>query len=369
MAHPLLFRSLIGCRSQVTLTAVLVASTMTGCIFTDPINAPPKVKIDAPAPIFRGDAAEFSATATDDQQEPPVLTWGHRSGPCPDDRSPAQGPTERSRSDRYKVLPSDTGARFCVWAFATDSHGAVGVDARDSTPANHPPVAQIEVLSPAPGPSYRLFSEFRLSGARSSDLEQDPLVFMWKPIRAPAGAKFELVSCEPAGMRMNQEQCFSADTPGEYKVGLTVVDPFDDSMETVQTLFVLDDQAPCLSQTMPSINATTVVHQTKDPVRFEVSRVDDDGDPWPGGGRGQARFDWAWARGDESMMYLNNRDLAWFDFPGNTFKIGDTVRVRVEVSDRNRPATERILLSCMDQDVCAARPGCFQRVTWKIEYR
>jgi len=341
---------------------------MTGCIFTDPINAPPTVEEIVPPPsISRGDTAEFTARTKDDQQEPPVLTWAHQKGACPGDQNAA--PAQRSRIDRYKVLPSDTGGRFCVWAFATDSHGAVGAKTYEANPANHVPVAQIDVVSPEPVPMFRLFSDFHLSGARSSDRDQDPLVYQWKPIKAPAGTNLVLAPCAGAMAADPQEQCFSADVFGEYKIGLTVSDGID-SAETVQTLMVLDDQAPCLSQTAPTMSATKVVHPPTMPDHFEVSRVDDDGEPLPAGPRGgRTHFSWAWARGDGAMNYLLDRDIPWYDIPEGTFPVGETVRVRVEISDRNAAAIRKILDSCADQDVCAARPGCFQRFTWKIEYR
>ncbi|HET6284817.1 MAG TPA: hypothetical protein VFH73_27925 [Polyangia bacterium] len=356
--------------SRVTVAVVLVTGTMTGCIFTDPINAPPRVEeIVAPPSISRGDSPEFTARTTDDQQEPPVLSWAHKAGRCPDDPSAALWPTERKQTERYVVPPSDTGGRFCVWVFATDSHRAVGHRTYEANPANHLPVAQIDVVSPEPSPSYRLFSDFRLSSARSSDLDQDPLVYQWNPIKAPTGVTLVLAPCDAGAAAMNQQQCFSAEVPGEYKVGLTVNDGFDSSAETVASFLVLEDQAPCLMQTVPSVNASTVVHPHDMPDRFEVSRVDDDGDPLPAGPRGQSHFAWALAVGDGPMAYYDNRDIPWLDIVPGMFQVGDTARVRVEINDRNVAASRRALMSCGDQDLCSAHAGCFQRVTWKIEYR
>ena len=51
----------------------------------------------------------------------------------------------------------------------------------------------------------------------------------------------------------------------------------------------------------------------------------------------------------------------------------DSGRVRVEIHDRNVGNSgavniDNVLLECGDKPQCAATPGCFQRVSWSIDW-
>ena len=100
---------------------------------------------------------------------------------------------------------------------------------------------------------------------------------------------------------------------------------------------------------------------------FIVDRVSDDGDPYPRSAHGETHFTWYVGRAGEPLVYQDN-DFHSLDLAPGTFSLGDVGSVRVEIHDRNTRAIDNVLLGCGDSDVCAARSGCFQRVSWKIEY-
>ena len=98
--------------------------------------------------------------------------------------------------------------------------------------------------------------------------------------------------------------------------------------------------------------------------------VDDDGAPWPPGPQGGATFRWYVSTDGQTFQFVNN------DYPTlplastGLYKTGDIVKVRVEVSDRN-PTNDAALAGCdrRQDDLCQSVPGCFQRVTWSVDFR
>jgi hypothetical protein len=340
------------------------------CIFTDPINVPPTIQIDAPSQLLRGETAEFRAVATDDHGTPTV-TWALVSGACPADRPPASWPAAKPEAvgERYVVAATDTRARFCLWAFATDQHRASRAAVFDADPTNRPPVARLDVVTPEPEPAgtFALFSTFHLSAGASSDPDKDDLRFDWRFLRQPSGSAAALAACDaPADVKA---RCFNANVRGEYLVALKVTDPLGAETETTKTLTVRDDQAPCIVETAPTFElgqGERLVHDRNLEDTFQVRRVQDDGDPWPGG---RPEFRWFVARGAEAFVRFEN-DLSTFSLPARQFGVGELVRIRLEVADRNRDTISRSLLSCA-ADLCELSPGsgCFQRVTWTVEYR
>jgi hypothetical protein len=355
------------------LTVAVVAGS--GCLlFTDPINMPPTVKLVMdPAQIWHGQPAAFQANVSDPNGDTVTLDWAYVSGPCSDDAVP--GPALRARGQsNYAVPGSETAMPFCVWVFATDSHGATAAPAHSQVdPLDHAPVAAISVVRPNPVPPvFPLYSTLEFSGAGSTDADATDLpnlMYHFGLVGQPPGSQASVVPClidtDP------KFTCLTPDKPGDYQVQLVVNDGQAQMNSVTKTVTVAPDALPCLGSTMPVISASPIVRLSNDPdVMFSVTVVDDV-DPFPAGPLGVAHFSWFLGHGTDPVEYLG-RDFASYSVPAGAFVIGDNARVRVEIrDDQNQDKIAAALLSCGDEPRCAAVPGsgCLQRMTWTVEYR
>jgi hypothetical protein len=362
-----------------TLAAgLLSALSGLGC-FMDPVNRPPVVtSLAAAVPVVRGEPAWFTATVSDpDSDQGPITpTWAYVPMTCPSDTSRANWPTNPqplpAGMQEFMVPADATRDPFCVWVFATDRYGAVDVEFIQVDPTNRPPTAKIDVSKPdcidaGSGPAttcvYPLYSDFSLSAAGSLDRDGDTVVdYNWALDRSPSGSVASLGACASGGPAT---RCFSADRPGLYVVSLVVHDSLGAAGSETLTLAVADDRSPCIAASTPGYTSTLLVHNPMAPTTFVIDHVDDDGDPYPAGAHGLAHFRWFVSHGDEPLVYQDN-DFPSLDLAPGPF-LGETSRVRVEILDRSMH-TKDILFGCGDAPLCEARPGCFLRVTWTIEY-
>ena len=352
---------------------------LAGC-FANPINRPPGVTITAPPTLLRGQPASYTVTASDPDQDRVDFSWTVLPTDCAADTGPASWPGDRMTSSpdpEVLVVPAElTRDRFCVWAFGTDAHGALGADHRAGDPQNRAPMAQIDVVRPQAATLYPLYTDFWLSGAASTDPEDDrPLTFAWSLDRAPVNSVARMGSCAGGGAT---DRCFFADVHGQYVVSLAVSDPLGARGTTPPLVLMVDqDQPPCIVGSDPLILTPTVVRDPTVSNDFTVDQVNDDGDPYPvdpfaPGPHGRIRFSWFVGHGDEPLVSYDN-DFHALTVAPNTFLLGDSGRVRVEIHDRNVGNTgainiDNVLLDCGDKPQCAATPGCFQRVTWNIDW-
>lgn len=352
---------------------------MSGCIlYTKPINSPPVVSIRSPGLIYRGQIAVFTATASDPDHDMLELDWAHFDGPCPAPTNPLRPPvTFDFRGTTYPVSPS-TASQFCVWVVARDEHGAIAVANAQAMRVNHAPIAHVDVQQPARNASgrYDLFSRFVLSAAGSRDDDGDTLGRLWKVENFPPSTTATLPKdpaegCSPTNPK-NMVQCFVADVDGTYVVSLRVDDGQASGLSDpfVVNLAVDPDRPPCIDDTEPAflVAPTIVIDPDKDR-RFEVRHVSDDGDPYPAGDFGRARFSWSVRHGSGAWDPIEDYELNAFTLPKGTFGIGESGKLRVEARDRHAGDVDRSLAPCGDSDLCALRPGCYQRVTWNLEAR
>jgi hypothetical protein len=380
-----------GCVFGLIILSVLLLAPAGGCVFTDPINMPPAVHIvlvPVTERISRGAAAQFAAEVSDDQSEAPVVEWAWVAGLCPpvtNDRS--QWPADRRRLAVFTVEGAQTKDPFCIWAVATDRYGASKATNYYAVPVNNPPAVAIDVLSPTQGPPYGFLSHFRLS-ASTSDAEMDTLTLDWKLVGWPAGSQATLSSCPGnAGSTMaGTERCLDSDLKGDYTVQLKASDA-SDSTTASRTLTVQEDKLPCIDVTTPDYASGPNVHtlpaadDPEGPSRtddFAVLRVSDDLDPLPGSGDSQLHFDWSVAKNGGDFV-PQGLDLSRLSLHESQYRIGDKVRVRVEIRDRNNGEDiKNVLIGCNDADNCAVttpnrafggRAGCLLRVGWTVEYR
>ena len=356
----------------------MVAACCIGCLYTSSINMSPSIlEIVGPTQVFRQQLVAYTASASDPDGEPLLLTWTMSAGRCPVDPSSTAGwPTDpRSTADTFSltVLALDP---FCIWAFATDPHGAIAARALQVTPANRPPTAAIDVVTPAGGPPYPLYGRIQLSAASSTDLDGDPLTFAWGSLADAHGSSVTLGPC--SDQMGDGFRCFIPGVAGTYTAQLTVDDGFGGHSTAMRTIEVAEDQLPCLGVTSPPLDAPEIVRiagvagavssTAANTGTFSVQTVTDDGDPFPGSSTGVTTFSWFLGLGSDPVVYLG-RNFPSYTMDFNLYSIGDEARVRVEISDRNQAAVAAVLLGCGDQPLCAGRPGCYQRATWTVGFR
>ncbi len=347
-----------------------------GC-YTNRINVPPTVEInEAPIDVWRGQRATFTATASDPDRDVVTLEWAITTGACPDAQDPATWPAARETRPSY-VVPSPSDP-FCIWVFATDPYGATKHAHRSVDPKNHVPVARIDVeLVEPPLPisapeEAPLYGQLRMIGYNSMDEDDDPLSFTWFLSASPTGSTAQLINCADA-IDDPTIRCLWAEQPGDYEIQLSVSDNLGATSMVKRIVKVADDQLPCLSQTTPMLNATVLVRDPKEEVRFDVDRVTDDGDPFPFSSSpsslsGVTQFSWFVGVGMEPLEF-RDRNFPSLTLPADAFTIGDEIQVRVEIQDRKLAKVRAILDACDPKAAtCAGSSGCLQRVTWTVRY-
>jgi hypothetical protein len=337
-----------------------------GC-FLDPINRAPVVtSIDSDGPIGRGKAASFTATASDPDSDSFTMSWAQRSGDC---SALSMPPPPTETGGRFSVDGTSTTGPFCVWAFATDRYGAVGVRNRFVDPGNSPPVAMLRLVHPTATSLYPLYSTFELAND-STDLEGDTITSTWT-LTAPNGSTAQLADgCKSAAAGTDVHCFFQADLPGPYKVVLMADTPDDhqSSKDTI-TLTVDVDRLPCILMPEPPLDGTPALDPTADQA-FTVMMVGDDGDPSPSSTPNMALFNWFLI--EDGVLLPVEHNYPTLPIPANQYHEGDVTKIRVEVHDRNRKAVDDVLFGCGDaEDKCAGdpqRPTCYQRVTWTVNW-
>ena len=350
-------------------------ATAGACVFLDPINVPPSIKIVFPEQVWRGVPATFSADVTDDQSTPPNVEWARTDIPCPMTAGDSmQWPPNRTASMTFTVDGTMTRTPFCVWAVARDRYGAAAAAVMRVDPMNQPPKAALNIISPAgPGP-YIFLSQFRFSSS-SNDADNDPLTLTWNLALQPPGSTAKLAPCSDAPM-MDSVRCLASDMPGAYEIDLTVSDGTDSVIARV-TVVVQEDKLPCIVSTLPDYAAGHVVHdKSASEDVFSVLQVADDLDPWPAASS-QLHFNWSVAAKGGALV-SQGTDASTFHLAASAFQVGDTAEVRVDVADRNNAAEIQQTLAACGQDTCAVteqqrafggQSGCLLRVGWTVEFR
>ncbi len=374
-----------------------------GCLYTDPINMPPRFAQIIPAgPVWRNLPATFTASVSDPNGDAVSLAWAHTVGcpiasplgggpcnPCPvgsnDYRDPSRWPPyDPVPQQSYTVAAAETDQPFCIWAFATDRHGAVEPAILPVNPLNHLPSANIRVVKPhmvngASGiPRY---AEIELSGDDSTDADPGDLgrlKFEWSLVRRAAGsglATGALAGTTCSSRETTSSWCFVPDIEGTYLVQLMVQDGYVNPdaalvppFTVTRELTVARDQLPCLASVDP-LSPVVSGANADDDQNFSVRKVDDDGDPYPPSGA--IHFNWFKGLASGPLQPLGN-DVAQLTVHGSEFASGQEIVVRVEIADRNAEAIKAILQACGDKDICGeinAQSACNQRMTWRIQYR
>jgi hypothetical protein len=228
------------------LGPVLIAAGLWGGCYTGPVNMPPTVHINPPSGrIFRGQAATYTATASDPDHEGVTLRWAWTPGHCPADFlspsiRPAAWATRQEPDADFVMEPANTRSPFCVWVMALDRYGAAAVDVTSTEPDNHPPIAVLDLVEPQTATPFPIHTTFRLSAVRSSDVDNDMIFEDWM-LASPSPAVI-LEHCP--GDSSETLRCFTADVPGNYEVQVRVSDMVDESPLVKLPLTVVPGHAP-----------------------------------------------------------------------------------------------------------------------------
>jgi len=130
-----------------------------------------------------------------------------------------------------------------------------------AVPVNHPPVANA-----GPAQTVNVGQTVQLSGAASTDLDGDPLTFLWEFVSLPPGSNATLKNADEVN------PTFGVDRSGQYQVKMTVSDGQASSSDTV---------------TISTVNSAPVANAGHDQTAFVKNTVtldgtassDVDGDP------------------------------------------------------------------------------------------
>ena len=357
------------------LLLVLACFGAGGCLLYDgPINRRPEnVVITSLDVLTKGKMATFEASANDPDGDVLSWVWAYAPGVCPAEVTAENMPAPSAMTGNwFQITPPDFSA-FCIWAQATDSHGAAArvPAAKTMVPSNQAPQAVMTRQQPggnANGP-FPLFSDFRVSAAASSDPEGEPLTREWSWTSLPNDrSRPNLHSCAPSDP-VDMAACFHADEPGTYRLALTVSDG-EKQTKTEASFLVAEDAPACLHSLADNVSVIPLDHTQA--IAFAVT-VTDDGDPYPPSQPSYATtgfplFAWSLRRNGGAWQ-----DIATYNFPTLTLAaeqaaLGDVIDVRIEIADRAHPLP-RTLSSCQDQSICAVTPSCAQRLTWKVMYQ
>jgi hypothetical protein len=231
-----------------------------------------------------------------------------------------------------------------------------------------PPVAKLDLVSPTvKGPMgtgpYPLGSAFRLSSMRSTAPDSSPVVPTFHLSVRPDGSTAEIASCDDPSTG-----CFTADVSGRYVVDLDVVANGITSSAT-QELIVDDDALPCIDMSSPERTSAPIPGTVDMNTDFQVLHVTDDLDEYP---KMNAIFDatpfnWFVIEAGGAPV-LRKADSPTFRIFANERRLGDVIKVRLEIRDRQTTRSAAHFAACNNADTCMTTEGCYQRWTWTVRY-
>ena len=232
---------------------------------------------------------------------------------------------------------------------------------------DQPPTAVIERTSPSSTTSpLPLFSTLAFSAAKSTDPEMvngDSLTFAWT-ITQPDGTNFSVTTCPSP---QTPAVCsFSATNPGTYHVQVIATDSSHvPSAPASLDVVIAEDQPPCIVDFSPT--TLSPMRSPDESIIFQVSGVEDDGDPYAGSGPPSGTFIWSYRDSTIGAFQRvqNLYNSGRLDLGPNAFVIGDVIQIRVEYQDR----VNRNYSSCdPNADRCELVTGCAQWVTWTVYF-
>lgn len=371
------------------MTRLLVLATvLTGCFYTDPINQRPSVAIHQAAPgtpVARGSThIEFSAVTSDPDDDVVAVSWrayACKGSEC--DQTEFDSGTDTTFSILQVPYVDAEGMDFDTLEIRLEGHDALGATAKpsqtldlhldDAAPEIEMRADPRAVVTDAPIGVYALVTD---PDDLVTDTTSHPYPVVWS-VTPPATTQdtYELTEIQVPGGDPNHRQEGRLLTPhgiGDWTIHVTATDPL--LAQTTHDLMIHAnaDQLPCLAQWAPA--ATTEPGTTlplTDPTLFQVLVVTDDLDPFPSVPNdpvlGTTEFHWSIVPPGGTRQPLTNVTGNAVALDPDGYAPGDVVQLRVEIQDRNHRA-----VSCPDGDLTCSLtpdPSCSQRLTWNVEVR
>jgi len=364
----------------------LLATVLTGCFYTDPINQRPSVSIHHTGAVSRGAKdVEFTAVTSDPDGDTVAVGW--RAYACNGTACDAQEFLSGiDTSFRLPMVPltNADGTSYDTLEIRLEGRDALGATARPSQTLDihlddAAPMIQLHadpgaLVTGTPIGIYALVTD---PDDDVTDLPPNhPYPVVWSVTPPPTTQDtYDLATVQVAGNDSTHRQEGKRFTPhgtGDWTIHVTATDPL--LAATTQDLMVhaTTDQLPCVAQWTPA--ATTDPGTTlplTDPTLFQVLVVADDLDPYPSVPndpvRGTTEFHWSIVPPGGSRQALPNVTGNAVALDPDSYTPGDVVELRVEIQDRNHRA-----VSCPDGDLTCSLtpdPACSQRLTWRVEVR
>jgi hypothetical protein len=362
-----------------------LALLLTGCFYTDPINQRPSADIQQESSVapFRGDFVDLTAVATDPENQQVDFSWrvyactdATAAGDC--DAVPFLTGLLTDFTFQIPVMRVDVAKAvesLLVIMEATDELGAVAKpDQQLVIPvADHPPNLMLSASSRfgyVTNTPIQVFAQYGDvdDGAASTTIEWKVFTPMQPDTFVLADPPSPVVQ-DPASPDLLAEKVLTPDGVGDWSIEVTATDPLGAITTQTLPITVTTDQPPCLEQWQPiaPFDGTSVLPITE-PTLFQIPVVVDDLDVYPPLGDpilGVATFAWSILPPGASVRQPLANTGNSVDFDPATYRPGDIVELRVDISDRVPRAT------CTDSDLtCALNtslPTCYQRMTWRVE--
>lgn len=318
---------------------------------------------EAKSMLVRGRTWTFTAAVRDEDQGELQYTWGHSLGACGNGAGPPVGePRQGPSNENQFTFVAETLGAHCVWVMVEDRWGAQDWASTTITVANQEPHATVAVVSPTVNSALPLGSHVVVRTLVDDGDEDD--VSATLKVLSPRGEEVMTAPCGVSG----DLRCFRAMTPGVWTITAVADDGAGATTTSLPLQVTVDeDRPPCLEGSPAS---TLLVQDASEPLSLEVRAIDDlDSVPSPEGETSMASFRWrVWNETAGDWLTVLDQVGRAFRIPAHRFRPADSVRIRVEVSDRvPRPD---VMAACpLALDECSTAPACRQRMTWKVEFR
>lgn len=372
---------------RLVLGVVLATLSLSACLMGEVINeAPvPGIHSRSPGPYYINDHIEFDATkSVDDESEGLIASWTLFS--CLEGRVPQacvklDEAIERGL-DRVFPITIVSHETLKVELRVTDAYGATRLAPATFTidVSNRDPDIDMQVTGyreDAGGPFVvsRAIQLIAISKASELDLvdrDGDALELSWQ-LFPPAGSDSSVRSFAPMG---EAGSLLVPDVAGLWKVKLEANDEFGGSDEITKEFTVGPDGPPCLQGMDPVAmdDAYYLVESGDGPRHFSVLSVRDALDPYPAAidtdpVLGEASFRWfVQEPGSASFVELPDLNAASYVVDPLVYSPGDTLAIRVEVSDRVEGPSRTLPCAVADWSCqLDTGSGCFQRQTWGVQ--
>jgi hypothetical protein len=365
---------------------MVLASVLSGCFYTDPINQRPSIAIHqvGSGAVTRGaQHVAFSAVSSDPDGDTVALSW--RAYACQGTMCDAtefqsgtdtvfdlvEIPLANAALESYDTLEIRLEGRDALGATAKPSQ-TLDIHLGDAAPKITMRAGRPSVVVNEPVAIYALVTDLDDPVAGPESHYAPPV---WNVTAPPTTQDWTLDDLQVPGTDSTHLQLGKTFTPkatGDWTIQLTATDPM--LAQTVQdlNLHVDADQLPCVSQWVPA--ATTdpgTSLQLTDPTLFEVLVVTDDLDPYPSVPNdpvlGTTEFYWSIVPPGGGRQDLPNVSGNAVALDPASYTPGDLVELRVEIEDRNHRA-----VTCPDGDLTCSmtvNPNCSQRLTWRVVVR